>query len=84
MLPYVDTIEMPWGAKLIPVDELERVVAERRRVAQARPEPTPPGRPPAVPEEVVSRIQAERAPARASGRSPPLSIERASQRDTEA
>ena len=61
VLPYVETIEMPWGAKLIPVDELERVVAERRRVAQARPEPTPPGRPPAVPQEVVLRIQGEHA-----------------------
>ena len=31
VLPHVDTIEMPWGAKLIPVDELERLLQERRR-----------------------------------------------------
>ena len=61
VLPYVDTIEMPWGAKLIPVDELERLVAERRKVAHPPPEPTPPGRPPAVPKDVVLRIQAEHA-----------------------
>src|SRR4051812_47331967 len=34
LLPYIDTIEMPWGGKLIPVDELERVAIERRRVAR--------------------------------------------------
>jgi hypothetical protein len=27
---------MPWGAELIPVDELERLLAERRRPARAR------------------------------------------------
>ena len=40
VLPYVATVEMPWGAKLIPVDELERLLAERRRAAKPRPAPT--------------------------------------------
>jgi hypothetical protein len=35
VLPHVDLIEMPWGAKLVPVDELERLLAERRRRRQA-------------------------------------------------
>ena len=48
VLPYVDIIEMPWGTKLIPVDELERLVSERRKAAQARGAPTPLGRPPAL------------------------------------
>jgi hypothetical protein len=64
VLPHVDTIEMSWGAKLIPVDELERLLAEGRRAAQTRAEPRPPGRPPAVPAEVVDRIRTERAAGR--------------------
>ena len=32
VLPHVATVEMPWGAKLIPVDELERLLAERGEV----------------------------------------------------
>jgi predicted DNA-binding transcriptional regulator AlpA len=60
VLPYIDTLEMPWGARLIPVDELERLIAERRRSGRSRPEPSPPGRRPAVPADVVSRIRAER------------------------
>jgi hypothetical protein len=27
LLPYIDTIELPWGTKLIPVDELERLAS---------------------------------------------------------
>jgi hypothetical protein len=64
VLPYVESIEMPWGAKLIPVDELERLLAERRRAAQPPAEPRSPGRPAVVPEEVIDRIRAERATGR--------------------
>ena len=31
VLPYVETVEMPWGTKLIPVDELERLLGEGDR-----------------------------------------------------
>lgn len=65
LLPYVETIEMPWGRKLIPVDELERLAAERRQAAHARRPAAPPGRKPAVPPKVIARIRA----ARAAGRS---------------
>jgi hypothetical protein len=61
VLPYVETLEMPWGAKLIPVDELERLLAVRRRAARARVQARPPGRPTATPPDVVARIRAERA-----------------------
>ena len=61
VLPYVDTVEMPWGAKLIPVDELERLLGERRRSATPLPKPTVRGRPPLVPAEVMNRIRSERA-----------------------
>jgi DNA invertase Pin-like site-specific DNA recombinase len=60
LLPYVETIEMPWGGKLIPVEELERLIAERRRAARARAVPRAPGRPPAVTAEVAERIRAAR------------------------
>lgn len=57
LLPYVETIEMPWGGKLIPVDEIERIAAERRRPAAARPPAVRAGRKPGVPSEVVERIR---------------------------
>lgn len=61
LLPYIETIEMPWGAVLIPVDELERVAVERRRTARPRLEPTTRGRKRAVPPEVAKRIHQERS-----------------------
>ena len=61
LLPYIETIEMPWGAKLIPVDELERLAVERRRTARPRLEPATRGRKPAVPPGIAKRIQHERA-----------------------
>jgi len=34
VLPLLETIDMPWGPRLVPVDELERFVRERRRPAR--------------------------------------------------
>lgn len=65
LLPYVERIEMPWGGELIPVDELERLAAERRQAALARRPTMPPGRKPSVPPKVLAHISA----ARAAGRS---------------
>jgi Recombinase len=61
LLPYIETIELPWGTSLIPVDELERIAVERRRTACARLEPAVRGRKPAVPPEIVKRIHHERS-----------------------
>jgi Recombinase/Bacterial regulatory protein, Fis family len=61
LLPYIETIELPWGAKLIPVDELERLATERRGTARPRLEPGTRGRRPAVPPNVVKRIHRERS-----------------------
>lgn len=58
VLPFIETVEMGWYTRLVPVDELERFAAERRREArsQRRP-PTRPGRKPGLPPEVVARIR---------------------------
>ncbi|HEY5694164.1 MAG TPA: recombinase family protein [Gaiellaceae bacterium] len=61
LLPYVDTIEMPWGGRLIPVDELERLAVERRRTARPRLEAATRGRKPTVPSATVKRIRDERS-----------------------
>ncbi len=65
LLPYIETIELPWGTSLIPVDELERLVAERRRPTTAlRHVVTAVGRRPSVSAEVVERIRAQRSAGR--------------------
>ena len=61
LLPFLETVELPWGTKLIPVDEVERLLRERRRSARRRPEPATPGRPRALPPELVRQIRAKRA-----------------------
>jgi Recombinase len=61
VLPLVETLEMPRGARLIPVDELQRLLAEKRRPAQRQAQPAPIGRPAAVAPEVADRIRTERA-----------------------
>ena len=62
ILPLVETVKMPWGARLIPVDELQRLVAERRRAARARARPAAsPGRHPTIAPDIVERIRTERA-----------------------
>jgi Recombinase len=61
VLPLIETIDMPWGPRLVPVDELERFVNAHRRPARGRAQTAPPGRPTAVPDQVVRRIQAEHA-----------------------
>jgi Recombinase len=62
VLPCIETLEMPWGARLIPADELERLLAERRRPPSEDALESPsPGRRAALAPAVVKRIRAERA-----------------------
>lgn len=61
VLPLIETLEMPWGTRLIPVDELQRLLAEKRRPARKQAHPTLPGRPAALAPEVADRIRTERA-----------------------
>ena len=67
VVPFVETVELEGGRVLIPVDELERYVAERRRPVPPRPQRAPVGRPPAVPSDVAERIRAEHAAGRTLG-----------------
>jgi Recombinase len=59
VLPLLETIDMPWGSRLIPVDELERIVKERRRPARGSAPAAPPGRPTTLPDELARHIRAE-------------------------
>lgn len=61
VVPLIETIDMPWGPRLVPVDELERFVAQHRRSPRGRTPSAPPGRPAVVPDELVLRIRAEHA-----------------------
>jgi hypothetical protein len=61
VLPLIETIDMPWGTMLVPVDELERFVNERRRRARGRVPTAPPGRPTVVPDDLVLHIREEHA-----------------------
>jgi hypothetical protein len=60
ILPLIETVEMPWGTRLIPVDELERLIAERRQPARARARSAKRGRPQVLSRDLVDHIRAER------------------------
>ena len=68
VLPYIETVEMPWGIRLIPVDELERLLGEHRQEASAeRRPPSRRGRKTTIPNEIVARIRDERASGKSLG-----------------
>jgi hypothetical protein len=59
VLPLIETVQLPWGKQLVPVDEIERLLAEHRRPAPARPPAVrAAGRRPMLPDGVVRRIAA--------------------------
>lgn len=60
VLPLVETVEMPSGTRLIPVDELERLIAAQRREARAPAKVAKPGRPRVLSSDVVNQIRRER------------------------
>ena len=62
LLPLIETVSMPWGRRLIPVDELERLLAQKRQRARAqRIRPAPAGRRPRLPAEVIALIRGQHA-----------------------
>jgi hypothetical protein len=66
VLPFVETIEIGSGSRLIPVDELQRYTAKRRKpAAKAQADQARPGRPGVLPTELVEEIRT----AHAAGRS---------------
>ncbi len=60
VIPAIATVKTEWGARLIPVAELERYLAERRQAARAR-QATRPGRKPRLPPELVTHIRRRHA-----------------------
>lgn len=61
VVPAIDTVKLPWGQRLIPVDELERFMRNHVAPARRRPARRPAGRPPILPRNVVERIRLEYA-----------------------
>jgi hypothetical protein len=59
VMPLIEMIEMPWGTQFVPVDELERLVAESRRTGRPRPQAKPIGRLRTLPDDVARRIAAD-------------------------
>ena len=65
VLPFVETIEIGSGARLIPIDELRRYTAERRKPAtRAEGDRARPGRPGVLPHELVKEIRTAHADGR--------------------
>ncbi len=67
LLPYIDTIETPWGTTLIPADELQRLLTEWRHPRRQRPRPRRSGRPASLPPEVLERIRIARTEGKSFG-----------------
>jgi hypothetical protein len=59
VMPLIEMVEMPWGTQFVPVDELERLVAEGRRPVHPRAPAKPVGRRRTLPDKVVRRITTE-------------------------
>jgi hypothetical protein len=61
VVPAIQTVKLPWGQRLIPVDELERFLRNHLAPARARRARRPAGRPPTLSAGVVARIRLEYA-----------------------
>jgi hypothetical protein len=62
VVPAIATVKTEWGARLIPVGELERYLAERQEEPRTRPRRAArSGRKPTLPPEVIARIHREHA-----------------------
>jgi hypothetical protein len=59
VVPTIETVKTPWGQRLIPVDELERLLLTYRQPARGRPDRRPAGRPATLPRSIVERIRLE-------------------------
>jgi len=69
VLPYLETVKTGSGRLLLPVDELERFLAERRQRPRAARGPLArPGRKAGLSAEVVARIRNERSQGKSLGK----------------
>jgi hypothetical protein len=57
VVPAIKTVKLPWGQRLIPADELDRLLRKYRKPACGRPARRPAGRPQTLPRSVVERIR---------------------------
>lgn len=60
VVPSIATVKTEWGTRLIPVDELEHYLGQRRQEGRMRPRQRRRGRKPGLPPEVIARIRGER------------------------
>jgi hypothetical protein len=67
VVPVIETVRTEWGARLIPVDELERYLADRREPRRAGRRPARPGRTTGLEPQLVARIRTEHAQGRTLG-----------------
>jgi hypothetical protein len=67
VMPLIEMIETPWGTQFVPVDELDRLVAESRRPARPRAPAKPVDRRRTVSDNVAARIAAEHDAGRSLG-----------------
>jgi len=59
VVPLIDSVKTPWGQRLIPVAELERLLREHLEPGRPRRAPRRAGRPEVLPTAVVDRIRLE-------------------------
>jgi len=67
VVPAVNTVKTPWGQRLIPIAELDRLVQENIEAGRSRPRRQPAGRPLSLPGLVVTRIRLEHVRGRSLG-----------------
>jgi hypothetical protein len=61
VVPAIESVKLPWGQRLIPVDELRRFLRNHREPARGRPARRSAGRPATLPRSIVERIRLEYA-----------------------
>lgn len=61
VVPSIETVKLPWGQRLIPADELDRLQRRYREPGRGRPPRRGAGRPATLPRNVVERIRLEYA-----------------------
>jgi hypothetical protein len=61
VVPAIETVKLPWGQRLIPVDELEHFLRKHLAPARGRQSRRLAGRPPTLSASVVERIRLEYA-----------------------